>query len=130
MHDAHKVVLVTSDSIKQEIRRTPRVRTRRRLRAVLALFDELPLVSEEVHQPLLTGTLRSGLLYPPIVDHELLGGFLPDRFDARHLYQAIRHDVDYFVTRDVRTILSHRQRLNSDFGITACLPSELVAPLV
>lgn len=78
------------------------------------------------------GSLRSGLTSGPIVQDEALGRLLaivPDQLDARHIFQAARNELDYFITRDKGTILKYAGEIASAAGIQAVLPSELVARL-
>lgn len=74
----------------------------------------------------------SGLFGPVVVtasDLAALRAILPDENDARHLFQAIGNGVDYFVTRDERTILSRSAAIERQFAIRVRLPSRLVADL-
>ena len=52
-----------------------------------------------------------------------------DRADAQHLFQALEHGVDYFVTLDERTILRARDDIEAAYGIRLRRPSELLQEL-
>jgi hypothetical protein len=42
--------------------------------------------------------------------------------DARHVYQAAKNSVDYFVTDDRRTILSHKSEIEAIVAIRVRSP--------
>jgi hypothetical protein len=54
--------------------------------------------------------------------HEIL----PDKEDAQHLYQVIRHQVPFLVTVDAKTILKHKLIIQKEIGVHCCKPSELI----
>lgn len=54
---------------------------------------------------------------------------LPDENDAKHVFQAAKHSVDYFVTVDQSTILRHKSALAAQAGVCTVKPSELLASL-
>lgn len=58
-----------------------------------------------------------------------LRAILPDENDARHLFQAISNDVEYFVTYDKATILRHTAAIEQEFSIRVRSPSQLVTEL-
>ena len=50
-----------------------------------------------------------------------------DRRDAQHLTQAICNECDVFLTRDVNSIINHRDKIESQFpSIKIMKPSELL----
>jgi len=54
---------------------------------------------------------------------------LPDEMDRRHVFHAVKREVGYFATVDVRTILSRVPRLESAFSIKFGLPEKIVGSL-
>jgi riboflavin biosynthesis pyrimidine reductase len=54
---------------------------------------------------------------------------LPDENDARHLFQAIKSGVEFFVTDDQRSIVSRATEIESRYPIRVLLPSTLVSEL-
>jgi hypothetical protein len=54
---------------------------------------------------------------------------LPDRNDARHVFQAARNDVRDFVTIDERTILSRATQVLEAAGVRVCSPTAYVSGL-
>ncbi len=54
---------------------------------------------------------------------------LPDELDARHIFQAAKNGLDYFITRDEETILKYAAEIESAVGILAFLPTELLSRL-
>ena len=77
---------------------------------------------------------RMSPLYLPMAnpDHltwSQIQAILPDDNDAKHVFQAVQHRVDYFVTVDKSTILKHKSALAAQAGIRAVKPSELLASL-
>jgi hypothetical protein len=103
--------------------------------AIYALLADVPAADETwlFPQPLIvSATTSSGPRGPVLVKEEDLGkleAILPDLDDARHVFQAIKSNVTYFVTVDRRSILRYAPELQSSVGIRAVLPSELVAEL-
>jgi len=101
--------------------------------AIYALLQDVPAVEEQSLFPrLVTNRGGSRLVGPTVVkeaDLAALENILPDKDDARHVFQAVKNHVDYFVTVDRRTILRYSGELSAEFGIHAVLPSELVAEL-
>ena len=62
---------------------------------------------------------------------DVLRGFGLDPMDARHLSVAIFNQCDVFLTRDDRSILRHRIKIEARFpGIKIKLPSDLLRQLL
>ena len=124
--------LVTSHIADEEIKRGTNTGLDE---AIYALLSDVPVADETwlVPQPLVTSTRRSsGPRGPVLVKEEALGrleAILPDPDDARHVFQAIKSNVTYFVTVDRKTILRYASELEESFRIRAVLPSELVSEL-
>jgi hypothetical protein len=125
-----KVELYTSHVVKEEIDKAPAYQ-RQELENVYELYANVPEIEEQFRMPKLLSSQRSGLTNGPIVRDELLGRLLAilDETDARHVYQAARNGLDYFVTRDHETILRHAEKVHAAAGIKAVLPSQLTAEL-
>ena len=82
-----------------------------------------------------SGTLGSsslgGALYIEDADLALLRKLVPDRNDARYLFQAIKGGgVYYFVTADVKTIVRYAPEIEAAFPpLLVRKPSQLVTEL-
>ena len=126
-----QVELCTSDVVRQEVSLTANAETRERLENLYALYERVPLIDEEFRMPDRIQSSRSGLRGGSIVKDELLGrlSFLPDEPDRRHIYQAAKNDVGYFVTRDRDSVLKYATQIEAEAGVIACLPSQFVAAL-
>jgi len=131
---AHKqgtLALVTSHVTHEEIQALPPGSVREAHEDIYALLTDVPVVDEGLLMPRVVRA-GSGPFGPVIVtDSDLasLRAILPDENDARHLFQAMRNGVDYFVTADKRTILSRATAIEQQFAIRVRLPSKLVAEL-
>jgi hypothetical protein len=103
--------------------------------AIYALLRDVPAVEEEwlFPQPLVTTPTGGSRLAGPVVVRESelgeLEAILPHRDDARHVFQAMRNQLDYFVTADKRSIIRHAPTLEARFPIRVVTPSQLVAEL-
>jgi predicted nucleic acid-binding protein len=147
-HKGRETRLCTSHVAKEELsRRRPAVNGRlRRLiyrlarrspgngrvqKLIYDLLDDIPAVDEQFLAPPMLGSAALGSA-GPIVKDELLGKLsqlLPGEDDARHIFQAARNGIDYFVTCDRRTILKHAAKVESVVPIKLRSPSQLVADL-
>jgi predicted nucleic acid-binding protein len=125
------VSLVTSHVTLEEIEKLPEGEVREGQQEIYALLNDVPPIREEfLFLPVVTS--RPGPKGPlPMKEADLgkLEAIVPDQNDARHLFQAIRNGVEFFVTYDKKTILRHRSEIERAFAIRACLPSELVEEL-
>jgi hypothetical protein len=124
--------LVTSHITAEELSKIP-PEGRGRHDDIYMRFDDVPAIDEQFRMPMvIRGGPGSRIVRPPIVEdaalHQLRS-ILPDVTDARHVFQAARNGVDYFVTCDYRTIVKHAAAVQAAVGIVVCLPSQLVAEL-
>ena len=55
-----------------------------------------------------------------------LKAILPDEDDARHVFQAAKNGVQYFLTVDERTILRHRQAVEQCCELKAVDPEQML----
>lgn len=63
-------------------------------------------------------------------DYKVLRSLGLQDMDAKHIAIAIHHQCDYFLTRDRRSILNHRDRVQAQFpAIKLMRPAELLADL-
>jgi len=125
---AGEIALYTSHVTKEEIAKTP-VEHRQPLKDLYEMYENVPAMEEEFRMPRRLGSLRSGSTSGPIVQDEALGrllSLLPDELDARHIFQAAKNGLDYFITRDEETILKYAAEIRSAVGIPALLPTELL----
>lgn len=58
-----------------------------------------------------------------------LGQILPDEMDQRHVFHAVKRNVEYFATVDERTILSRARQLKSAFPTKFGKPVTIVGIL-
>jgi hypothetical protein len=121
LHKQKVIQLVTSEMAKVEIDKIP-VQHRSKHEAIYSLLAD---VSSFVP---LTGLSVIGI--PTVNWHWIrlraLKRILPGHLDARHVFAAWRHGLEYFVTTDESTILRHRQELMRQFGVKAMLPAEVL----
>jgi hypothetical protein len=127
-HERGVFPLVTSDIMHHEIMKIPE-----RHRANRA--DQERLYSLLLKVPSLVPVTRLTAMGVPGASLEsftlrALERFIPDRADARHVFAALYSGIEFFVTTDYDTILRHRDRLKTEFRVTALFPSELVAVLL
>jgi len=126
-----EIALYTSHVTKEEIAKTP-AEHRQPLDDLYEMYENVPAMEEELRMPHRLGSLRSGFTSGPIVQDEALGrllSILPDELDARHIFQAAKNGLDYFITRDEETILKHAAEIRSAVGIQTLLPTELLQRL-
>jgi hypothetical protein len=128
LHKAGSLALVTSHVTREEIERLPG--------AVRELHEDIYALLVNVREALEVGT-DSGLTLMGVgggtreePDFTELKPMLPDVDDARHVFQALRNDVDYFVTDDERTIISRAPKIATRFKIRPILPSARVEELM
>jgi hypothetical protein len=129
---AGEIALYTSHVTKEEIAKTP-AEHRQPLIDLYDMYENVPAMEEEFRMPRRLGSLRSGLTDGPIVQDEALGlllSVLPDELDARHIFQAAKNGLDYFITRDEETILKYAAEIRSAVGVQPLLPTELLQRLV
>jgi hypothetical protein len=124
LHEAAQVHLLTSSVMKDEIAKIPE-QYRTRHRALYTLFAKIPITATHRTDSGLTlmgvgGGQRTDPLF------KALQGILPDEPDARHIFQAVKNKVDYFLTVDKRTILRHRVAVENCCGIKVFNPKEMV----
>jgi predicted nucleic acid-binding protein len=129
-HKRGQVFLVTSLRAKEEIDRIP-AEFRARHEALYWLLTDLPEAGETLELSRLvksSGSRIGGPLYIEDSDLVALRAILDEK-DARHLFQAVRAGVDYFVTIDKKTILSRAEAIERDYEIRIRRPSALVVEL-
>jgi predicted nucleic acid-binding protein len=127
---AGRIRLVTSPVTMEEIARVPEEH-RAPHEAIYAFLEKVPTIDEDVLFPSIISA-APGPKGPVVVQDADLGwldSILRDRDDARHLFQAFKNECSYFVTTDVRTILSRTPEIEGKFPIKLRRPSQLVAEL-
>jgi predicted nucleic acid-binding protein len=130
---AGRIALVTSHVTRQELERMSDDK-RQRHAVIYMLLADVPTASEGYSSaplgaaPLGATVLGGGPGYEDPVLAELKR-ILPDVDDARHLLQAIKNEVDYFITADQRTIVSRASVIESHYAIKVRLPSQVLPDL-
>lgn len=126
-HKGRRLRLVTSQVTLEELRKIPH-EDRRPDEQMYRLLEELPTAAEVLapvvtrsDRPHLVGLLPIGYL---VELQEIL-----DETDARHVFQALQANVEYFVTVDRKTILSRRDAVEAKVAMKFRKPSELVGEL-
>jgi hypothetical protein len=118
------VSLVTSRIAKEEIEKIP-VTYRFKHEIVYNLLSDVPVAKAFRTDPRLPLMgIGGGVRQHPMLAK--LRTLLPDDADARHLYQAARNSVQYFLTTDARTILSYREQIENICNVKAVNPHEFV----
>ena len=122
-----QVDLLTSAVTKEEIDRIPR-QHRTPHEAIYTLLEEIPIAqTHRVDSGLSLLGVGGGTREDPLFTE--LKSILPDEDDARHVFQAVKNGVSYFVTTDNRSILKFREAIKRCCSIEAVSPEELAALL-
>lgn len=127
---ACEITLYTSTVTKEEIAKVP-AKHRQPHEELYEMYESIQTIDEEFLMPRMLSSLRSGMTSGPIVQDEALGRLLLlglDKMDARHVFQAAKNELHYFITRD-EGIRKRAAQIRSAVGITALLPSELLLKL-
>jgi hypothetical protein len=122
-----RIELVTSSVAGEEIERYEG-ELRALQQDIYALLKEIPTVPEQsTDSGLMLMGVGGGTREDPVFT--ALKDALPGIDDARHVFQAVVNGVDYFVTNDRKSILSHAPAVESAVSIAIRLPSQVVAEL-
>ena len=122
--------LVTSQVTREEIEKIPEA-YRSQHETIYYLLSDVPVARAfQIYSRGLMGMgmgmgMGAGIrrLHPILAK---LNTLLPDEADARHLYQAARNDVQYFLTTDAHTILSYREQIEDICKVKAVNPQEFL----
>jgi predicted nucleic acid-binding protein len=128
-HKRRAIRLFTSHVAKDELAR--RSAGAGHLQSVIyLLLDDVPAIEEQFRVPPLLGSMALGSTGPLVMD-EMFGKLreILTVDDARHVLNAARNGIDYFVTCDQDTILKRARTVEPIAGIRLRLPSQLVADL-
>jgi len=128
--------MVTSRVTLRETERTKDEQTRRNLKEdsnnLTPVAEDEKVLGFQTLQDQYGGSIS----YPLVSDvqdekifSELCSVGLPDREDTQHLTQAICNECRVFLTVDERTIIKHRDKIESRFPIRVRKPSELLKEL-
>jgi len=124
LHKNKVIETITSPVAKEEIDRIPENYRHRHLEEY-NLLKGIPAV----------GYLRldffsvSGLGVKQTKEFGALFSLLKDRDDAKHIYQAYRSEVNYFITVDRRSILNKYDEIYSICKVKVYAPSEFIKNL-
>ena len=119
----NKVDMVTSQIAKQEIEKIPE-QYRFQHSETYKTLTEIPL-SSSTFSPFsgpFGGPFDRNRL--PVKELKELQSLLKDKDDAKHIYQAFRNKVNYFLTVDASTILNRAKEIFEICGVSVMLPSE------
>ena len=88
-------------------------------RLIYMLLEDVPAIDEQFRAAGTLGSMVSGAGPPIVIDATLgkLNEILPGEDDARHIFQAARNGIDYFVTCNRDTILKHGQAVEDGEAI-------------
>ena len=128
-----RVSLVSSLVAKEEIDRIPE-EYRFKHEIIYNLLSDVPIARAfRIHSRGLMGMgMGMGMGAGGVRLHPILAKLttlLPGEADARHLYQAARNDVQYFLTTDAQTILSYREQIEDICKVKAVSPQEFLEVL-
>ncbi len=119
-----RIDLLRSAIVEQEIAAIPdRYRTPHY--DLLANFLSIPVPS--VGGLTRMGPLGFSMANPLRRLKQRLSEILPDENDQWHIFAAARNRVRFFITVDIRTILSRRERVLAASGVEPVTPAEFVA---
>jgi len=127
-HKQGRVSLVTSHIAKEEIERIPEA-YRLRHEIIYSLLADVPVAKEVgIYGGSMSMGLNMGLGGAKIPNpiYVKLDTLLPGKTDARHIFQAAMNNVQYFLTTDVRTILSYRDQIEEICNVKVVSPLEFV----
>jgi predicted nucleic acid-binding protein len=132
-HSEGVLELVTSSVTLEELEKHESEEKREPLLDIYRLLRKITFVAEDDLLWQTIGRPGQSRVYGPLpvkaADLERLKTILPDADDARHLFQAARNGIDYFVTGDQDTILKHWEEVEIAVSIRVCSPSDLVYEL-
>jgi hypothetical protein len=118
------LILKTSSIVKEEIDRIPE-KVRGRHEIIYSLISDIPLSRAKwTDSGLTTVGAGGGSREDPLYSE--LKQLLPDNEDAHHVFQAIKSNLEYFVTTDYRTILRYEKKLKSRFGLRVVSPIQML----
>jgi hypothetical protein len=119
-----EIGLLTSEITREELRKIPN--DYRILHEVIYnLLKDVPISQTHRTDPGLTLMgVGGGTREDPIFTK--LKKILPGEDDARHLFQAAKNKVIYFLTTDSRTILKFKKEIEDITGVKAVTPLELL----
>lgn len=119
------VSLVTSRVTKEEIDCIPK-EYRLPHEVIYNLLADLPVVKAfRTDSGLMLMGVGGGIRLHPMLAK--LTTLLTDEADARHLYQAARNGVRYFITTDARTIISRKAKIEEISHVLALRPTEFLS---
>ncbi len=128
--------MVTSRVTLRETERTKDEQTRRNLKEDINNLTPVAEDEKVLGFQTLQDQYGGSISYPLVSDvqdekifSELCSVGLPDREDTQHLTQAICNESRVFLTVDERTIIKHRNKIESRFPIRVRKPSELLREL-
>jgi hypothetical protein len=123
-HKKRALCLVTSQITKEEIDRIPQ-KYRLQHEVIYNLLLDLPVARAfRTDSGLMLMGVGGGVRLHPMLAK--LNTLLSDEADARHLYQAARNDVRYFITTDTRTILRRKAEIEEISQVIAISPTEFL----
>jgi hypothetical protein len=124
-HKNNIISFVTSQVTKEEIDRIPK-KYRLEHEVIYNLLSDLPVVRAFRTDPglMLMGVGTGRRLHPMLVK---LNTLLADEADARHLYQAARNGVRYFITTDAHTILCRRTEIEEISQVIVVSPTDFLS---
>ncbi len=115
-----KLQIFTSELAKAELEKIPESYRNKHL----VIYNLLTDVTSIDYLVLNISPARIGL---PVRQHTVLAqliNILRDEEDAKHIYQASRNNIEYFVTVDERTILVKANEILDISNVNVILPSD------
>ena len=127
-HKSGDIQLVTSVLVQDEIKQIPE-QYRSKHEVIYSLLADIPVTRVSwIDSGLSLLGVGGGSRVDPL--YQELRTMLPDDLDAQHVFQAIKSNSTYFLTRDNRTILRYRKELESRYTIKLGTPLELASAMV
>jgi len=121
MHKDNKVEIVTSEVAKEELNKIPPEYRSKHL-MVYNLLNNVPTV-----EYLKLNFFSVGFPVKQTKEFGELFSLLKDKGDAQYIYQAFRNGVDFFLTVDKKTILSHHSDIQSICGVKVLSPNRFIS---
>ena len=113
--------VVTSQVAKEEIEKIPEEYREKHLKEYEALVSIPTLDYLRIDF-----FSRTGLRVKQTIEFGKLFMLLKDINDARHIYQAFRNEIKYFIIVDYKTILKHKNDIESICNVKTLSPVEFI----
>lgn len=124
---AGQVELVTSSVTQQEIEKVP-VSFRAKHDVIFNLLCDIPVAVTHHTDAALFLLVGAGCREDPL--YAKLKAILPDENDAMHTFQAAKNSIEFLITVDRRTFLTHARAVRDACGVELMTPGTFVGKVI